>query len=783
MELLEGTDSVLAKLLAALRNAADFNSDDAAAPAVVLWPDEKREWERLIPRLLAELPHFLVLGEYNVAKRTGPAIWVRCVLGRVDTDVAIPPDVAPVLYMPGVSRATLRATDDCPADLKPLAELQYRGVFWSQQNAKDWTISAFLQSASGGLGLKIAKGTTTAAAIRLAVDRLMDVPVSELQAKSVPLDADDFSKLISDDPVDDLLTWMSDPQGTKTRWDNDRWATLCGVCKAQYGFDPDVDGEAVAADNLGARKNKAWAAVWKRFTATPARYAGLTDLLRKAKPSKSELLFGQAKEETWPQDNEAEEADLRSQLAGLAGQPAVAARKMLVLLDGHHGRRRDWPWAKLGRSPLAGALVHLRALAEATSVPSAGASVSDVIQSYVNTGWKADAAMLDAIGSSSRKDDRDAIGTAIRAVYAPWLRDGAEHFQAAVKVLPLPGRESDRLGRVDKGGCVLFVDALRYDLGMKVRDRVSSRGLTVELSHYTAAMPSVTPTAKPAVSPVASKIIGVTAGVNFVPSVASDTKDLTTDRFRKLLDDAEFQYLDSSETGDVEGRAWTEIGKLDQTGHNEGCGLANRIPELIELIANRIESLLAAGWKEVRVVTDHGWLLMPGGLPKTELPKYLTATRWGRCAAVKPTATVDLPCYHWFWSDDVRMACPPGIDCFGNGYEYSHGGLTVQECVLPRLVVTGSGVAKESASIESVKWSGLRCRVKVAGPPDGLTLDLREKAASAATSILSAPKAVGKDGQASLVVADDTYADKALYLVLIDASGSVVEKKTETVGG
>ena len=101
----------------------------------------------------------------------------------------------------------------------------------------------------------------------------------------------------------------------------------------------------------------------------------------------------------------------------------------------------------------------------------------------------------------------------------------------------------------------------------------------------------------------------------------------------------------------------------------------------------RVESLLAAGWREVRVVTDHGWLLMPGGLPKTELPKYLTATRWRRCAVVKESATVDLPCFSWFWAEKVRIACPPGIDCFMAGEEYNHGGLSLQECVVPQLSV------------------------------------------------------------------------------------------------
>ena len=128
----------------------------------------------------------------------------------------------PILYLPGVSRATLRATEECPNELKPLAELQYRGVFWSQANGKDWTVTAFLQTEQGGLQLKIAKDQATATAIRRAIEKLMDVPVADLQAKSASgeLNSNYFDLLISDDPVDDLLTWLADPKGARKRWES-----------------------------------------------------------------------------------------------------------------------------------------------------------------------------------------------------------------------------------------------------------------------------------------------------------------------------------------------------------------------------------------------------------------------------------------------------------------------------------------------------------------------------------------------------------------------------------
>jgi hypothetical protein len=146
--------TVLDTLLASIPKAADYNRDDVVPPAVILWPDEKREWERLLPRLRVTLPHLLTFGSYDPTIRTGPAIWLRCVLAGKFPDLPQPADAIPILYLPGVSRPTLRATDECPPELRPLAELQYRGVFWSQHNGKDWTVSAFLQAEKGGLNLR-----------------------------------------------------------------------------------------------------------------------------------------------------------------------------------------------------------------------------------------------------------------------------------------------------------------------------------------------------------------------------------------------------------------------------------------------------------------------------------------------------------------------------------------------------------------------------------------------------------------------------------------------------
>src|SRR5205807_4566068 len=138
----------------------------------------------------------------------------------------------------------------------------------------------------------------------------------------------------------------------------------------------------------------------------------------------------------------------------------------------------------------------------------------------------------------------------------------------------------------------------------------------------------------------------------------------------------------------------------------------------------RTAGLLAAGWKEVRVITDHGWLLLPGGLPKVDLPSFLAEDRWGRCALPRAGSTPDVPLAAWHWSPDVWIALAPGIGCFVAGKEYAHGSLTLQECLVPRLSVRAAAPTTPAASIRSARWLGLRCRVTVEGEAAGLSVGL-----------------------------------------------------------
>jgi hypothetical protein len=768
------TITVLDALVEALRAAGRYDRNDQVAPAAVLWPDRERQWESLLPRLRARLP-ILTLGPYDPATWTGPAYWIRCVLARRLPEIDLPDDVTPIIYLPSYSRQDIRASEDCPRPLQTLAELQYRGVLWTQKSGRDWTIAAFLQSRDGGLGIEVGADSATREAMRRALDVLASEPVEHLR-REAPLRAAFFNALLAPDDVRDLLLWLDDPEGYPKRVASEAWAAFCDLARERYGFDPERDGPIHAARLLGLRQGE-WGRVWQRFAEAPQNYPRVPDRLRAARPLQVSLL--ESPSLFWPQDNEAAEEEVRLLLAALADRHPDEARAAIRELDALHGPRRDSVWTRLGQAPLAQALAHLVTLAEATERTLGGTTVAEIASAYAEWGWRADDAALAALSAVTAGPDLDAVKLAVAAIYRPWLKTGAETFQRSVAqgqgTAAYPWRP---LEPVEQGTCILFSDALRFDLAMRLAQALERSGCVVHTGWRLAALPPVTPTAKPAVTPVAHRL---GPGPGLGPEVRSTGTPLSSELLRRVLGEAGFQVLLGDETGDPASRAWTELGAIDRYGHDHGWRVAQHAAGELARLAERVRALLDAGWARVVVLTDHGWLLLPGGLPKVELSTHLAEVRKGRCARLKATVQTEYQTVPWHWDPGVYFAMAPGIACFEAGKEYEHGGLSPQECVVPILTVTRRAGGKP-VRIEAVSWHRLRCTVVIAGGGEGMVIDIRSRPGDPSTSLVERPKEAS-EGQVALFVLDPDREGETATIVVVGPEGTILAQRETTIGG
>ena len=779
---------VLDRLIEAIRSTATCNREIKVAPACILWPDKERQWENVLPRLLQEIPELICLRDYDPLRRTGPAIWIRCAVAKAVKTLSLPDNRPPIVYLPGIARQELRQVESCNKSLQPLIYMQYFGTYWSQISSKDWTVRAFVKSPQGGLGLDVSMDRDTQQSLQRAMNSFLDEDLSLLQGKR--LDKDYFNNLLTGgDPDRDVLQWLNQPDIFKQNHDDNSWRAFVDICKSRLLFDPQTDGTLTGYDLL-ARHEGPWGTVWLRFCEAPQRYPSIPAFIRNCVPPKSSIRWlttrADAFNEGWPQWNEEQENDLRKEFLSFSALPEHEARNKILDLEQDHGSRRTLVWAELHEAPLACALLHLKYVAELTKQSPDVGVLSDFTAQYEDAGWKVDDQVLRALSYIDSTQDLEAVQTVLRSIYLPWIESSARYLQALCEQAGYPGGtcHTYQVPGFLPGDCMLFVDGLRYDLAKRLQHILLDRGCSVQASSVWTALPSVTASGKPRVTPIANCFWGEASNADFAPSVRKTGQILNQTVLNRQLEGNGWTVLESAECSNGQGKAWCEMGNIDHEGHSRGWKLAKQIDVLMQEIADRAEELIDAGWKRIFVVTDHGWLLLPNGLPKSDLPSVLTENKWGRCATLKEGAICSERCFPWFWNPDLSVALADGVSCYRQNTEYAHGGLSFQECLTLQLVVSKHQTRVTSpVHFTDIVWQGLRCKVAVDGAFTGLVLDIRTKAGDADSSIVLGTKALKSNGVASVVVEDETLEGCSAFLVLLDESGTPVAQEQTTVGG
>ena len=410
-------------------------------------------------------------------------------------------------------------------------------------------------------------------------------------------------------------------------------------------------------------------------------------------------------------------------------------------------RRSQGFWAREGSVPGWGTLDRMAAVVtgaeEALAELSQHGTTQALIQRYAATWWRVDSAyrrfradldrgltQMDAALKWTRRIYRDFVegingrfGDLI--VQEGYWPPAGEQLGAAGVWAPGPGRRG-----------VLLVDALRYELGQALNERLRPGPQAADV--VLAPAPSVTALGMASLLPgwpdldVDYDNKWVITAANFPGNLAERSHRLAW--LESRLGKAATYDLDnwlSTPLDQVPGEAdWIVVtsAEIDAVGEGAGTVAWHAFDGLLDRLEQAVRRLLALNCTEIHLLSDHGFLLqdeirdsdkvsvkVPGILKKGE--RYLVG---------RDLPPGDLPALPVPGSDDLVAWFPRGIGCFSTPgpYNYMHGGISLQELVTPHVTVKQS-VTERPVGVELELLTGPEIRnaiFKVRLAPTGVDL-------------------------------------------------------------
>ncbi len=366
------------------------------------------------------------------------------------------------------------------------------------------------------------------------------------------------------------------------------------------------------------------------------------------------------------------------------------------------------------------------------SLPSAKKTAVHWIEGYVaKNGWyKADllhrrlestlSAMTDTISSEKvvhrvRKDYETLVD---------WMTSG---FVSAFKesswsipgVLHQTAIYSKQVHSPAEPVCFILVDALRYEMGVELQGLLeAAEQLSIEPA--IAAIPTITPIGMAALMPGAEKSFSVVEcgndlGGHIADSSSgslSDRKKFWKGRVPDVVDldlDKVLSHSNSQLERRISGAPLVVVRsvEIDAMGEGGNTFLARQVMDTaINNVARAIKRLAAMGIAKFVVAADHGHLFIherdeseridkPGG-DQVSLHRRCWAGRGGST----PPSTVRISATQLGYDSDLDFVFPTNNSVFkaGGDLAYYHGGLSLQELLVPVLSIRMPSKAKELSS-------------------------------------------------------------------------------------
>lgn len=268
----------------------------------------------------------------------------------------------------------------------------------------------------------------------------------------------------------------------------------------------------------------------------------------------------------------------------------------------------------------------------------------------------------------------------------------------------------------NKKVAIIFVDALRYEMGIELKHLIDEEW-QVEVNSMLSSLPSITKIGMASLLPLSSTVLSWKKEKDDFIIYSENTKINNKSDRVKYLETVLGEYgqvynLDNlhrftsrqiqMEIKDKE-KIIVYSNEIDAVGENIEDSAVYFFPELLHKIKNVTENLLEAGVEKVVITADHGFLLTSGleGWNEISITDDVELIKKSRRYAIATNKVKgDWIVKEISWSHhkgNLYQYYPISNYYFkaNGGAKFSHGGLSIQEGIIPVLTITSKNKPKE----------------------------------------------------------------------------------------
>ena len=349
--------------------------------------------------------------------------------------------------------------------------------------------------------------------------------------------------------------------------------------------------------------------------------------------------------------------------------------------------------------------VLVTACEEAIEKARACATAEEVVSLYLGYAGRIDRAHWRLVADASRESDLEEVFAVANRAYGEYLTRLNSTFFEGLRargewtvggLRPI----ADIVAGVWSGRppfAVVIVDALRYDCALDIRERL--RLPESALAPALACIPTRTWVGMTALLPLGGEELRYEPGPGEGRLRSAKTGGNFSDRQTRLqflrervgatcmeIEEAENAARAPKPLPDVLCVFGHET--IDSLGHDNASDLIRHLHVEVERLINLIGKLHKWGYPEVHLLTDHGFVMTSDEIaaPVVPIPADRAMVAKARYALLAEGTVVDAKTFPFPFIPKVRVAVPAGMACFKEERSFAHGGVAVQEVVIPHLV-------------------------------------------------------------------------------------------------